>query len=83
MSPDAWRWNARGAIWATRGVRPLVFKELSRDHEAYQLINEAAWNIVKAKGWSFPNGTNVDDNLGHALTLQAFDDAISRAEGRS
>lgn len=79
-SPDAWRWSARGAIYAASGIRPLPFKELDRDRAPYRLLNEVAWKIAEAQGWFFPAGTNVDDNLGHALTLQALEDAAVLAE---
>jgi hypothetical protein len=79
-SPDAWRWSARGAIYAVSGRRPLPFKELARDWAPYRCLDLAALAICKAQGWFFPNGTNVDDNLGHALTLQALEDAAVLAE---
>jgi hypothetical protein len=79
-SPDAWRWNARGAIYAESERRPLPFKELARDWAPYRLLDRAALAICNAQGWFFPAGTNVDDNLGHALTLQALEDAAMLAE---
>jgi hypothetical protein len=79
-SSDAWRWNARGAIYAVSGTRPLPFKEVDQDRAPYRLLNEVAWKIAREQHWGFPAGTNVDDNLGHALTLQALEDAAVLAE---
>lgn len=80
LSPDAWRWNSRGAIWAASGVRPLAFKELAQDRLVYRLIDESAHRIAETQGIRLPVGKDMADNLGHALTLKAFDDAIASAE---
>jgi hypothetical protein len=73
-SPDAWRWNPRGAIYA----EIASWNEADR---AYQHIDRAAWEIVKEQGWHFPNGTDVADNLGHVLALEMFDRAIALTAG--
>jgi hypothetical protein len=79
-SPDAWRWNARGAIYVESGLRPLPFKEVTQDRAAYRLLDEAAWVVLRAQGWNIAIGQDPSDNLGHALTLQALEDAAVLAE---
>jgi hypothetical protein len=71
-SPDAWRWNPQGAIYAESDTR-------TEADRAYQLIDRAAWEVATEQGWHFPAGTDVADNLGHALALEMFDRAIALA----
>lgn len=77
LSEDAWRWNARGAIYRESGVRPTGWKE-TRETSLYGLLDKAARAIAERRG----DRRLIDhaDNLGHMLTLRAFDDAIAAAE---
>lgn len=77
QSPDAWRWNARGAIYLESGVRPTDWKA-TPSGSLYGLLDRAAVAIAEKIG----DRRMIDhaDNLGHAFTLQALEDAAVMAE---
>lgn len=88
-SPEAWRWNARGAIYVESGIRPMPWKEHGRDHQIYQLLDRAARELPHERVGAWGAGDvkhdcnclhQVDDTLGHAGTLQALEDAAVLAE---
>lgn len=72
LSEEAWRWNPRGAL--------LTVADRTTADRLYRFIDEAAWAVAKTNGMFYPAGTDVADNLGHALAMQAFDRAIALAE---
>jgi hypothetical protein len=88
-SSDAWRWNARGAIYAESGIRPRPWKEHGQDHQIYQLLDRAARGLPHERVGAWGDGDvkhncmclhQVDDTLGHAGALQALEDAAILAE---
>lgn len=86
-SPEAWRWNARGAIHAESGIRPTPWQDrgTSKAQRLYDLLDAAVCPLAEeaatAPGMQWLRAApDPSDNLGHALTLQAFDDAIALAE---
>jgi hypothetical protein len=83
INPAAWRWSARGAIWAESGVRPLPFKERDRDQQAIRLLDQASEALAARHDIRLPVGKDYSDNLGHALTLQALEDAAVLAEAEA
>lgn len=86
QSPEAWRWNARGAICAESGIRPIDCgkSSLSRPTERlYALLDAAATAVAEANEIRFPAGTDLADNIDHPLSLQALEDAARAADGEA
>lgn len=89
LSSDAFRWSARGAIYVESGVRPKPWKERNRDHVLYRLLDRAARQLPHERPSAWGLGVQVheckcrhqvDDNLGHEITLQALEMAAVMAE---
>ena len=79
LAPEAWRWNARGAIYAESGVRPTDPK-VTRSGTLYGFLDDAAEAVFAEHGLHIPIGWEKAENLGHALTLRALEAAAKLAE---
>lgn len=75
QSPDAWRWNARGALVAECGM--------TRAERLYALVQSAAKVIAEEIGQRQLLAQDTTDNIGHALTLRALEDAARLSEAQS